>query len=67
MVALKTALALLFISAASAIPTSAQWPKYDINGQLRDLALDKRAPAICQPDDKDIMALRSNKADGSAF
>ncbi|EXL55748.1 hypothetical protein FOCG_06296 [Fusarium oxysporum f. sp. radicis-lycopersici 26381] len=67
MVALKAALALLFISAASAIPTSAQWPKYDTNGQLLDLALDKRAPAICQPDDKDIMALRSNKADGSAF
>ncbi|KAK2691649.1 hypothetical protein QWA68_007707 [Fusarium oxysporum] len=67
MVALKAALALLFISAASAIPTSAQWPKYDINGQLLDLTFDKRAPAICQPDDKDIMALRSNKADGSAF
>ncbi|RKL03529.1 hypothetical protein BFJ71_g4069 [Fusarium oxysporum] len=67
MVALKAALALLFISAASAIPTSAQWPKYDINGQLLDLAFDKRAPAICQPDDKGIMALRSNKADGSAF
>ncbi|EXL80391.1 hypothetical protein FOPG_06024 [Fusarium oxysporum f. sp. conglutinans race 2 54008] len=67
MVALKAALALLFISAASAIPTSAQWPKYDINGQVLDLTFDKRAPAICQPDDKDIMALRSNKADGSAF
>ncbi|SCO90001.1 uncharacterized protein FRV6_14129 [Fusarium oxysporum] len=67
MVALKAALALLLISAASAIPTSAQWPKYDINGQLLDLTFDKRAPAICQPDDKDIMALRSNKADGSAF
>ncbi|KAG7429376.1 hypothetical protein Forpi1262_v010163 [Fusarium oxysporum f. sp. raphani] len=67
MVALKAALALLFISAASAIPTSAQWPKYDINGQVLDLTFDKRAPAICQPDDKDIMALRSNKADGPAF
>ncbi|KAL7764030.1 hypothetical protein ACKLNR_005175 [Fusarium oxysporum f. sp. zingiberi] len=44
MVALKAALALLFISAASAIPTSAQWPKYDINGQLLDLTFDKRAP-----------------------
>ncbi|TXC00496.1 hypothetical protein FocTR4_00014637, partial [Fusarium oxysporum f. sp. cubense] len=66
-VAQKAALALLFISAASAIPTSAQWPKHDINGQLLDLTFDKGAPAICQPDDKDIMALRSNKADGSAF
>ncbi|RKL36097.1 hypothetical protein BFJ63_vAg6962 [Fusarium oxysporum f. sp. narcissi] len=46
MVALKAALALLFISAASAIPTSAQWPKYDTNGQLLDLALDKRAPGM---------------------
>ncbi|KAF5627282.1 uncharacterized protein FTJAE_9367 [Fusarium tjaetaba] len=66
MVALKITLALL-VSAVSAIPTSAQWPKYDINGQIQDLAFDKRAPAICQPDDKDIVALRSNKADGSAF
>ncbi|KAF4485681.1 hypothetical protein FAGAP_11477 [Fusarium agapanthi] len=66
MVALKITLALL-VSAARAIPTSAQWPKYDINGQLQDLTFDKRAPAICQPDDKDIMALRSNKAAGSAF
>ncbi|KAF5970871.1 hypothetical protein FCOIX_10094 [Fusarium coicis] len=66
MVAIKITLALL-ISAVSAIPTSAQWPKYDINGQLQDLAFDRRAPAICQPDDKDIVALRSNKADGSAF
>ncbi|KAF5258843.1 hypothetical protein FOXYS1_10564 [Fusarium oxysporum] len=48
MVALKAALALLFISAASAIPTSAQWPKYDINGQLLDLAFDKRAPVTEQ-------------------
>ncbi|KAH7214411.1 hypothetical protein DER44DRAFT_805666 [Fusarium oxysporum] len=67
MACLTGSLALLFISAASAIPTSAQWPKHDINGQLLDLTFDKGAPAICQPDDKDIMALRSNKADGSAF
>ncbi|KAF5717005.1 hypothetical protein FGLOB1_2220 [Fusarium globosum] len=67
MVALKTSLALLFICAVSAIPTSAQWPKYDANGQPKDLTFDRRAPAICQPDDKDIVALKSNKADGSAF
>ncbi|SCV52132.1 uncharacterized protein FFFS_10167 [Fusarium fujikuroi] len=67
MVAFKTVLALLFISAVSAIPTSAQWHKYDANGQLKDLAFERRAPAICQPDDKDIMALKSHKADGSAF
>ncbi|CVL10432.1 uncharacterized protein FPRN_12974 [Fusarium proliferatum] len=67
MVALKTSLALLFVCAVSAIPTSAQWPKYDANGQPKDLTFDRRAPAICQPDDKDIVALKSNKADGSAF
>ncbi|KAF5606717.1 uncharacterized protein FSUBG_5903 [Fusarium subglutinans] len=66
MVALQITLTLL-LSAASAIPTSAPWPEYDINGQLQDLALDRRAPAICQPNDKDIVALRSNKAAGSAF
>ncbi|KAF4432603.1 hypothetical protein FACUT_8366 [Fusarium acutatum] len=67
MVTLKTSLALLCISAVSAIPTSAQWPKYDANGQLQDLAFDRRAPVVCQPDDKNIVALKSHKADGSAF
>ncbi|KAG4273150.1 hypothetical protein FPRO04_09987 [Fusarium proliferatum] len=44
MVALKKSLALLFITAVSAIPTSAQWPKYNATGQLKDLAFDRRAP-----------------------
>ncbi|KAF5546401.1 hypothetical protein FPHYL_10494 [Fusarium phyllophilum] len=67
MLAFKTTLALLFIIAASAMPTSSQWPEYDGNGQVQDLTFERRAAAICQPDDKDIVALKSNKADGSAF
>ncbi|KAF4335385.1 hypothetical protein FBEOM_10794 [Fusarium beomiforme] len=67
MLALRTTLALLFISAASAIPTVPLEPRYDINGQLLERGVSERATGICLPSDPDVKALKSNKAAGSAF
>ncbi|RBR15280.1 hypothetical protein FVER53590_25513 [Fusarium verticillioides] len=70
MVSLKKTLALLFISAASALPTITERYNGNSNGGLSDLTVKRNSldpRAVCKASDPDNQAFQKNKANGSAF
>ncbi|OBS29610.1 hypothetical protein FPOA_03546 [Fusarium poae] len=69
MILLKTTLALLFIGAASALPTNTERFMHD--GGASDLMTNERnsldSRAVCKASDPNNQAFKAHKADGSAF
>ncbi|KAM5509988.1 hypothetical protein FOXYSP1_12954 [Fusarium oxysporum f. sp. phaseoli] len=69
MVSLRKTLALLFISAASALPAITERYSDNSNGGLSDLMVKNRKSldprAVCKASDPDNQAFQKNKANGS--